>query len=166
MKPRSGRLGLILVVIMVIISRGAVALACDSFATGLKGLLNSNGLIHHSKACLICDQMLEWNDDGFITKKRLKSLQNRLSGEGPIFESLHPDIKPYYTYKRDGAEPWMSGMFLSPRGVYIADSGFNCCQTCCKCLGTETYPNRVRLPRFAIANGKIIGGGHPKSSRI
>lgn len=34
---------------------------------------------HRMKACLICDHLLEWNENGYLTKVRLKVLQNNLS---------------------------------------------------------------------------------------
>jgi hypothetical protein len=103
---------------MVIVSSASVEAACTAFSAGLKNLVSSEGTNHASKACLICDCLLEWNDDGFLTKARLKHLKERLSGEGAEFDLLHPDLKEYYSYKGKGHETWMDGMFLSPRGVF------------------------------------------------
>ena len=150
-------LAIIVAAIMVLVTPEAATLACDTFANGLKHLVESNGLHHSSKACLVCDRLLEWNDVGFITKTRLKSLKTRLSGEKPLFTSLHRHLKQYYTYQHRGSESWMKHMFLSPRGVFDPTKGFNCCQMCCQCLGTETKPVRVKLPEYAIANGLLIG---------
>ena len=68
---------------MVVVSSTSVEAACNAFSNGLKNVVTSEGSDHASKACLICDCLLEWNDDGFLTKARLKSLKERLSaGEG------------------------------------------------------------------------------------
>ena len=143
---------------MVVVSSTSVDAACNAFSNGLKNLVTTEGSDHASKACLICDCLLEWNDDGFLTKARLKSLKERLSGEGVEFESLHPDLKHYYSYKGKGHETWMDGMFLSPRGVFDECKGFNCCKECCKVMGSATIkPSRMILPMYAIANGSLIG---------
>ena len=143
---------------MVVVSSTSVDAACNAFSNGLKNLVTTEGSDHASKACLICDCLLEWNDDGFLTKARLKSLKERLSGEGVEFESLHPDLKHYYSYKGKGHETWMDGMFLSPRGVFDECKGFNCCKECCKVMGSATIrPYRMKLPIYAIANGSLIG---------
>jgi hypothetical protein len=84
---------------MVIVSSTSIEAACAAFSDGLKNLVSSEGTNHASKACLICDCLLEWNDNGFLTKARLKNLKERLSGEGVEFNSLHPDLKEYYCYK-------------------------------------------------------------------
>jgi hypothetical protein len=95
---------------MVIVSSTSVE--ANAFSNGLKNLVTSEGTDHASKACLICDCLLEWNDDGFLTKARLKSVKERLSGEGVEFDSLHPDLKHYYySYKGNGHETWIDGMF-------------------------------------------------------
>ena len=143
---------------MVVVSSTSVDAACKAFSTGLKNLVTTEGSDHASKACLICDCLLEWNDDGFLTKARLKRLKERLSGEGVEFESLHPDLKQYYSYKGRGHETWMDVMFLSPRGVFEECNGFKCCKECCKVMGSATMkPCRVKLPKYAIANGSLIG---------
>ena len=46
-----------------------------------------------------------------------EKLNMRLSGEGVQFQSLHTDLKHYYSYKGEGHESWMASMFLSPRGT-------------------------------------------------
>ena len=151
---------------MVLVTPEVAKTACNSFALGLKHLVGRTGTDHVTRACLTCDRLLEWDDDAFISKSRLKSLQSKLSGENPIFRTLHRDIKEYYTYERDGTEPWMAPMFLSPRGVFDPEEGFACCQTCCKQLNTETKPNRVKLPRYAIATGNVIGGAPPELTEL
>jgi len=115
---------------------------------------------------LICDCLLEWNNNGFIMKAHLKTLQNRLSGEGHVFKSLHCNLKKDYTYEREGAEPWMVSMFLSPRGVFDETSGFNCCQMCCQCLATKTKPCWVKLPKYAIATGILMGEAPRKLTEL
>ena len=102
---------------MVIVSSAAVEAACAAFQNGLANLVDRNDGNHAIKACLICDCLLEWNDNCYLTKSRLKKLNMRLSGEGVQFQSLHPDLKHYYSYKGEGHESWMASMFLSPRGT-------------------------------------------------
>ena len=121
---------------------------------------------HAIKACLICDCLLEWNDDCYLPKSRLKKLNMRLSGEGVQFQSLHPDLKHYYSYKGKGHESWMASMFLSPRGVFDESKGFNCCKSCYKNLGTTTKPCRIKLSPYAIANGILIGDAPSKLTRL
>ena len=74
-----------------------------------------------------------------------------------MHKSVYKKLKEYYCYKGKGYEEWMLPMFLLPQGVFVADKGFNCCQTCVKMLNTSTQPYHVKLPKYAIANGAIIG---------
>jgi hypothetical protein len=57
------------------------------FQNGLNDLTYERGTKHRSKACLICDARLEWNDTGVIQTTRLKSLQSRFQGNYPVFLS-------------------------------------------------------------------------------
>jgi hypothetical protein len=94
--------------------------AASSFTNGLKNLVITDGVNHASKVSLICDHLLEWNEDG-------------LSGEGAEFALLHPNLTEYYLYnKAEGmSESWMVGMYLSrPCGVFDKPKCFNC--SCCK----------------------------------
>jgi hypothetical protein len=147
---------------MDLISLATVEEACNAFSNGLKNLVITDSGNHASKACLICDHLLEWNDDGYLSKARLKSLQEKFSGQairkqmsGEKF--VYTDLKGYYSYKGKGHETWMATMFLSPRGVFDESKGFNCCNTCCKILGSSTKPYRIKLPKYAIVNGVLIG---------
>jgi hypothetical protein len=115
---------------------------------------------------LICDHLLEWNDDGYLTKTRLHALKKHQSGEGVEFNSLPPDLKQYYSYKGKGHESWMDSMFLSPGGVFDERKGFNCCKPCCKNLDTTTKPFRVILPVHAIADGVLVGDAPTKLTRL
>ena len=122
--------------------------AYSGFANGLKNLISSKDGCHRTKACLICDHLLEWNDDMYLPKIRLKALAGlfseaklckHLSGGGLVLhKSVYKKLKEYYCYKGKGYEEWMLSMFLSTRGVFVADKGFNCCQTCVKMLNTST----------------------------
>jgi hypothetical protein len=69
---------LLVVLTMVLVTPAAAAFACESFAGGLKNLVNSNGSNHATKACVICDRSLEWNDNGFITMSWMESLQTTI----------------------------------------------------------------------------------------
>jgi hypothetical protein len=85
------------------------------------------------------------------------------------FDSLHPDLKDYYSYKGKGHKTWMDGMFLLPRGVFDECKGFNCCKECCKVsMGSNTTkPNRMKLPMYAIAtNGSLIGDAPLELTRL
>ena len=101
---------------MVLVSPAVIEASCTAFSNGLKNLVNTeaDGVSYSTKKCLICDHLLEWNDDGYLTKTRLHALKKRLSGEGAEFNSLPPDLKQYYSYKGKGHESWMDSMFLSP----------------------------------------------------
>jgi hypothetical protein len=97
----------------------------------------------------------------------LKTLQKGLSGEGAEFESLHPDLKEYYSNKGKGYKSWMAGTFLSPRGIFDESKGFNCYyKPCCKILGMTTRPYRIKLPMYAIANGVLIGDAPYQLTRL
>ena len=67
-----------------------------------------------SKACLVCDCLLEWNDTEIILTLRLKQLKENFTGKSPLFANLHPNLKSDYRYLGDGMELWMENMFLSP----------------------------------------------------
>ena len=150
---------------MVLLDPITVDEAYTKFQNGLNDLTYERGTIHMSKACLICDALLEWNDTKVIRTTRLKSLQSRFQGEGPVFLARNAaTMKAYYTYRGDGCESrWMNKMYLSPRGVYRQDEeGFQCCNQCVKILDTKVKPNRIALPRFAIANGAVFGEAPPE----
>jgi hypothetical protein len=133
----------------------------------IKNLVVSVDGSHKGKACLICDHLLEWNDIGYLTKVRLKALQNNLSEEAirsrfvmeswVLERSVCKALKQYYSYNGKWQETWMAAIFLSPRGVFDELKGFYCCQTCCQIIGSSTQPYQVKLPKYAIANGGIIG---------
>lgn len=128
-----------------------------AFQKDLHDLTYQVGSLHTSKACLICDRLLEWKDKGFISKTRLKSLQKYLTGTAEVFRDMPEVLKHQYTYMGKGNEDWMESMYLSPRGVYEPSKGFQCCNKCGTCLGGSTQPRRIELPRFAIANGMLTG---------
>jgi hypothetical protein len=95
-----------------------------------------------------------------------EKLNMRLSGEGVEFQSLHPYLKQYYSYKGKGHESWMASMFLSPRGIFDESKGFNCCKSCYKNLGMTTKPCRIKLPPYAIANRVHIGDAPLELTRL
>jgi hypothetical protein len=135
--------------------------AYSAFQSGLKNLTYNEEDKHISKACLICDRLLEWNDNDIITLSRLESLSSRFRGETSLFSSINERItnvlKGQYMYKGPGWQPWMDLMYLSPRGFYKTDEGFQCCKICTAALNTKIKPYRIKLPRFAIANGCLFG---------
>jgi hypothetical protein len=53
----------------------------------LNDLTFESGMKHISKAYLICNEFLEWNDTGVIQTKCLKSLQSHFQGKDPVFLS-------------------------------------------------------------------------------
>jgi hypothetical protein len=132
------------------------------FQEGLKHLTYEEGQKHVSKACVVCDQMLEWNDNGLIRASRLRALSSRFKGETAFFSTVNQQVlgklKLQYTYNGPGRMPWMDEMYLSPRGYYqVEKDGFQCCKLCTAALNTKARPARIRLPRFAIANGCLFG---------
>jgi hypothetical protein len=49
-------------------------------------------------------------------------------------------------------------MYLSPRGVYCAETmAFQCCKGCVKVINVDNKPSKINLPWFAIANGAMFG---------
>ena len=82
--------------------------AYSSFVNGLKNLISSTNNYHRIKACLICDHLLEWNDDGYLPKMQLKVLASlfseakfhkHLSTGGLILDnSVYKKLKKYYSY--------------------------------------------------------------------
>jgi hypothetical protein len=85
------------------------------FESALRNLTYERGDKLTSKACLICDRLLEWNDTDFIKSTRLKTLQKRFQGESKVFETPNRDkLKCYYTYRGPGRERFMKEMYLSP----------------------------------------------------
>ena len=132
--------------------------AFTNFQAGLKRLTYKSETKHTCKACLVCDRLLEWNDDGIIPRSRLKSLRERFVGVSPLFGTINPALKHHYTYAGPKWKTWMNVMYLSPRGYYNADlHGFQCCKCCVQALATKALPYRVKLPRFAMANGAVFG---------
>jgi hypothetical protein len=65
---------------MVLLDPIAVDEAYMKFQNGLNDLTYEHGTMQISKACLICDELLKWNDMGVIQTTRLKSLQSRFPG--------------------------------------------------------------------------------------
>jgi hypothetical protein len=119
--------------------------AYSRFELGLKHLTYDKGEKHLSKACLVCDRLLEWNDDDLISSSRLEALSSRFRGETPLFSTIKrrvlEKLKSQYTYKGPGQQPWMDAMYLSPRGYYQDDkAGFQCCKICTATLNTKERP--------------------------
>ena len=116
------------------------------FQKELKDLTYRDGEKHVSKACLVCDRLLEWNDNGILQTSRLAALSPRFKGETSLFtSSVHQVLKSHYTYEGPGRKPWMEGMYLSPRGCFQVDKeGFQCCKICTAALNTKVKPCRVR----------------------
>jgi hypothetical protein len=132
---------------MVTIDVETARLAIATFKRDLKNLTHKDGNKHKSKACLICDRLLEWNDTGIITVVRLKKLREHFLGQTPIFEGIHPALKSYYAYHGNGSGVWTHDMYLSPRGCYCSlERGFQCCIRCEKVLNTNEKPYRIKLP--------------------
>ena len=139
----------------------------DDFKHHLKNLTYKIKDENISKACLVCDRLLEWNDTGIITTVRLKKLKENFSGKPLLFTNIHPNIKSDYNYNGNGAETWMKDMFLSPRGCYSQDKkGFQCCSCCVKQIDMNISPSKVVLPRFAIANGALFGTAPIKLTKL
>ena len=84
--------------IMVLVTAEKAETACNAFADGLRSLVSSTESGHESKACLICDHLLEWNDDGFISKEQIKTLHTRLSGETDVFVGINCKLKSSILY--------------------------------------------------------------------
>ena len=130
----------------------------NKFSCDLQNLTSRVGNEHKSKACLVCDRLLEWNDTETISLSRLRKLKDCFIGKTSVFQGLHQSIKADYTYRGNGAQPWMEQMFLSPRGHYCPDKeGFQCCVRCVNRLNISQLPYCVVLPQFAIANGAVFG---------
>ena len=162
---------------MELVTEATTKEAYSGFANGLKNLISSTDGHHRTKAsCLICDHLMEWNDDMYLPKIRLKALaglfskaelhKHLLEGGRILHKSVYKKLKQYYCYKGEGYEQWMLSMFLSPHGVFVADKGFNCCQACVKILNTSTQPYCVKSPKYTIANGAIIGDAPVKLTRL
>jgi len=130
----------------------------NKFSCDLQNLTSRVGNEHKSKACLVCDRLLEWNDTETISLARLQKIKDCFIGKTSVFQGLHQSIKADYTYRGNGAQPWMEQMFLSPHGHYCPDKeGFQCCVRCVNRLNTSQPPYHVVLPQFAIANGAVFG---------
>jgi len=149
---------------MAILDPIVVEEACSTFRAELKNLVHQRGTKFTSKSCLICDRFLEWNDIDIVKVLRLKKVRSRFQGESAVFRTLNNDeMKTHYTYRGRGHEGWMNEMYLSPRGFYrIEEEGFQCCKRCVKYLNTKIPPYRLKLPRFAIANGAVFGVAPPE----
>jgi hypothetical protein len=119
--------------------------AYSGFELGLKHLTYDEGEKHLSKACMMCDRLLEWNDVALISSSRLEAVSSRFWGETPFFLTINQwvleKLKSQYTYKGPGQQPWMDAMYLSPRGYYQDGKvGFQCCKICTATLNTKERP--------------------------
>jgi hypothetical protein len=115
------KLVLALAISMVHINKAAVACACIAFSSGVHGLSGKpdhNG-VYKSAACFCCDKLLRWCDNEAVSLKLLRGCRKSYEAS----EFVHPDLKEYYTYKGQGSELWMSSMMLSPRSVWVRDTG-------------------------------------------
>ena len=109
---------------MVVVMDATTKEAYSSFVNGLKNLISSTDGCHRIKACLICDHLLEWNNDGHLPKIQLKVLAGlfskaklckHLSAGGLILDdSVYKKLKKCYSYKGNEHKKWMLPMFLSP----------------------------------------------------
>ena len=116
--------------------------ATTFFKQDLEQLTSQEGDAHKSKACVICDRLLEWNETGIIPIARLYALRKLFLGRNSILANMHSDIKVTYAYKGNGKRPWMHDMFLSPRGYYhLNETAFQCCLWCEKQLNTKMKPS-------------------------
>jgi hypothetical protein len=68
------------IIIMVTIDAETARSAIINFKCDLKNLTYKDGNKHKSKACLICNHLLEWNDTGIIPLVRLKKLCKHFLG--------------------------------------------------------------------------------------
>ena len=119
--------------------------AYAGFQLGLRDLTYEEGDKYVSKACLVCDRLLEWNDSDAITLSRLEALSCRFRGETPLFSTVDrqvlENLKNEYTYRGPGHQPWMDAMYLSPQGHYrIEEADFPCCKRCTATLNTKERP--------------------------
>ena len=64
---------------MELVTDNTMREAFSGFVNGLKNLISSTDGYHRIKACLICDHLLEWNNDGHLPKIRLKALAGLFS---------------------------------------------------------------------------------------
>jgi hypothetical protein len=88
---------------MAILDPIVVDEAYSNFQAGLKNLVHQGGAKFTSKACLICDRLLEWNDTDLIKVTRLKSIRSRFQGELAMFQTLNNgELKTHYTYRGPG----------------------------------------------------------------
>jgi len=127
---------------MAILDPIVVDEAYSNFQAELKNLVHQRGTKFTSKACLICNRLLEWNDTDIVKVTRLKNLRSHFQGESAVFRTLNNDeMKTHYTYQGPGRERWMNEMYLSPRGFYRREEeGFQCCKRCVKDLNTKIRP--------------------------
>ena len=134
--------------------------ASEAYRKGMKAVVHrsDDGMHFASRVCLVCDELLDASETKLITHKRLKVLGKKLSGESAFFETLPAVLKQHYTYSGDGNKSWMAPLYLSPRGKYVREQGFYCCDECDSKLNDENQqPCRVELPLYAIANGAVKG---------
>jgi hypothetical protein len=104
---------------MAILDPNVVDEAYWNFQAKLRNLVHQRGTKFTSKACLICDPLLEWNDMDVVKVTRLKKLRLRFHGESAVFRSFNNnELKTHYKYRGPGHERWMKEMYLSPQGFY------------------------------------------------
>ena len=75
------------------------------FKWDLEQLTLQEGDAHKSKACVICDHLLEWNEMGIIPIAQLYKLRELFLGHNPISANMHAGIKAAYTYNDNGVRP-------------------------------------------------------------
>ena len=132
---------------------GYIKRTCSHWGKNNPCITNCDNMTFSACVCVVCDTFIIGTEEiCWLSKDDLIKFKPFLGSkalEEYIGKSLPREIKEQYSVKNCKLE----GLLLSPRARMIDDE-YMCCASCHRSL----HLNRVNVPpRFAIANGWLIG---------
>ena len=126
----------------------------------LATFVNGNPNKQQANICVVCDELIIGLEPvKYLTKEQILINKDRISVES--FEShyvvqLNEELKSQYQVRDED----LHGILLSPRGVREHPQGvysYICCNSCYNSMVTGCREEKQNPPKFAIANGFVIG---------
>ena len=124
-------------------------------------IVGDNPNKQEANICVICDELIIGLEPvKYLTKEQILSNKSRISVES--FEShyvveLNEKVKGQYQVEEED----LHGILLSPRGVkkdpVTKAYSYCCCSTCYSSMVSGCKEEKQNPPKFAIANGFVIG---------
>ena len=130
---------------------------------------------HVAKVCCICDRFILFGEEQFcsfdqLAKDKTKEAlgKKRITGlKATAVRAIHNHYRPNCVSPRSSEYRKIRDLYLSPRSYRVQISqyeGLGCCKECKKSLDGlgKQKKNPVEPPRFAIANGLMVGPTPPE----